>query len=234
MFLSSEALCSLGSLHQVSCCTFQRDKVEFTRFAHSLDQMLGSFRLIQHVLGQMRKSHACRSVSSCFFFLQTLTCSFSRGVLTDLVFALHPDSLIMSGACVKSGSMSRYCPFWFVPTRNTRFSNKRLFTSEPSKPKVPVSFIVYLDLRSLSICLSPICLSPSSSPCSDILTSSFEFYNTTALSSSESSRLSTNQIHVVKLPHVRRLLSSVHDLDQLVNFVLTMSLPIFCWKFHVE
>ena len=32
-----------------------------------------------------------------------LSCSFSRGVLTVLVFALHPDSLMMSGACLKSG-----------------------------------------------------------------------------------------------------------------------------------
>ena len=40
----------------------------------------------------------------------TLSCSFSRGVLTAPVFVLHPDSLMMSGACLKSGSLSRYCP----------------------------------------------------------------------------------------------------------------------------
>ena len=40
-----------------------------------------------------------------------LSCSFSsRGVLTVLVFALHPDSLMMSGAFLKSSSMSKYCP----------------------------------------------------------------------------------------------------------------------------
>ena len=39
-----------------------------------------------------------------------LSCSFSRGVLTALVFVLHLDSLMMSGACLKSSSMSRYCP----------------------------------------------------------------------------------------------------------------------------
>ena len=32
----------------------------------------------------------------------SLSCSFSRGVLTALVFVLHPDSLMMSGACLKS------------------------------------------------------------------------------------------------------------------------------------
>ena len=40
----------------------------------------------------------------------SLSCSFSRGVLTLLVFVLHPDSLMMSGACLKSGPMSKYCP----------------------------------------------------------------------------------------------------------------------------
>ena len=39
-----------------------------------------------------------------------LSCSFSHGVLTAIVFVLHPDSLIMSGACLKSGSISKYCP----------------------------------------------------------------------------------------------------------------------------
>ena len=34
----------------------------------------------------------------------SLSCSFSRGVLTASVFVLHPDSLVMSG------SISRYCP----------------------------------------------------------------------------------------------------------------------------
>ena len=56
-----------------------------------------------------------------------LFCGFNRGVFTVLVFALHPDSLMMlvvslvvfalhpdslvlSGACLKSGSISKYCP----------------------------------------------------------------------------------------------------------------------------
>ena len=36
-----------------------------------------------------------------------LSCGFSRGVLTALVFVLHPDSLMMSGACLKSSSISK-------------------------------------------------------------------------------------------------------------------------------
>ena len=69
-------------------------------------------------LGQIRKTHACRSVTCCIFLLQnvtlptirhtTLSCNFSRDVVTELVFALDPDSLMMSGACLKSGSMSKY------------------------------------------------------------------------------------------------------------------------------
>ena len=38
----------------------------------------------------------------------SLSCSFSHGVLTAFVFVLHPDSLMMSGACLKSSSMSKY------------------------------------------------------------------------------------------------------------------------------
>ena len=35
---------------------------------------------------------------------------FSRGVLTASVFVLHPDSLMMNGACLKSVSLSKNCP----------------------------------------------------------------------------------------------------------------------------
>ena len=61
----------------------------------------------------------------------------------------------MCGTCLKSGSMSNYCPVWSVPTLNTRFDNRRLFTSESSNPSVPMSFAEYLELRRLSTCLSP-------------------------------------------------------------------------------
>ena len=37
---------------------------------------------------------------------------------------------------------------------------------------------------------------------------------------------------MVKLTDVRRILCSVHALDQFANFVLTILLTIFCWKFH--
>ena len=52
-------------------------------------------------------------------------------------------------------SMSKYCAVSSVPNLNTRFKNKRLFTSESSNPSVPMSIAVYLDLKSLSMCLSP-------------------------------------------------------------------------------
>ena len=38
---------------------------------------------------------------SVFFLTPSLFCSFSRNVLTALVFVLHPDSLMMSGACLE-------------------------------------------------------------------------------------------------------------------------------------
>ena len=64
-----------------------------------------------------------------------LSRSFPRGVLTASVFVLHPGSLMMSGACLKSGSISKNCS---VSPVNTRFNNRRLFTSESSNPSVPV------------------------------------------------------------------------------------------------
>ena len=44
----------------------------------------------------------------------SLSCSFTREMLTALVFVLHPDSLMMSGAFLKSGSMSRYCQLLII------------------------------------------------------------------------------------------------------------------------
>ena len=52
----------------------------------------------------------------------------------------------------------------------------------------------------------------------------------TVFASSESSHLSTDQGHVVTLPDVRRILNSIHALDQSANFVFTIFLTIFCWK----
>ena len=43
MFLSSKSQRCFGLSHQISRCTFQRDKVEFTRFTQSLDQVLRGF-----------------------------------------------------------------------------------------------------------------------------------------------------------------------------------------------
>ena len=92
---------------------FQRNEIELAKFSHSLVQMLRGFCKIQPVFSQLRKSHACRWVTHCIFFFSesdifsrlntNLSCNSSRGVLTDLVFVLHPDSLM---TCLKSGSMS--------------------------------------------------------------------------------------------------------------------------------
>ena len=75
------------------------------------------------------------------------------------------------------------------------------------------------------------CLNPSSSdkhtqssPCTAILTSSLELWKKAALcyASSESYQFSTDQGHVVELRDVRRVLSSIHALDQTANFVFTI------------
>ena len=53
MLLSSTSQRCCGLSHQISRCTFQRDKVKFTRLAHSLGQMFRCFSKIQSVLGQV-------------------------------------------------------------------------------------------------------------------------------------------------------------------------------------
>ena len=53
IFLSSISQRCFGLSHQISRCTFQLDKVEFTKFTHSLGQMFCCFSKIQSVLGQV-------------------------------------------------------------------------------------------------------------------------------------------------------------------------------------
>ena len=55
----------------------------------------------------------------------------------------------------------------------------------------------------------------------------------TVFASSESSSISTDQGHVVKMPDVRRILSPIHALDQSVNSVFTIFQTIFRWKTKV-
>ena len=68
-----------------------------------------------------------------------------------------------------------------------------------------------------------------------ILTSWFGLWNKccAVFASSESSQLSTDQGHEVKLPGVRRVLSSVHAVDQLASCVFAIFLSIFRWKTHI-
>ena len=53
MFLSSKSQDRFGLSHQILRCTFQWNKVEFTRLAHSLGQLFRCFSKIQSVLGQV-------------------------------------------------------------------------------------------------------------------------------------------------------------------------------------
>ena len=100
---------ALGFPDQISRCTFHWHNVEFTRFTQSLGQMLLGRDMKVSYTQFCCVLHLLSSKSDLFYLLHTnLSCSFSRGVLAVLVFAL-----MMSGACLKSGSMSlsnRVCP----------------------------------------------------------------------------------------------------------------------------
>ena len=52
--------------------------------------------------------------------------------------------------------------------------------------------------------------------------------------SSEASKLSTDQVHIIKLQDVGSVLSPVYALDQSANFVFAMTLTILCEKFDVN
>ena len=115
-------------------------------------------------------------------------------------------------------------------SKHTRFNSRRLFTSESSNPRVPMSFAVYLDLRNLSIRLSP---SSSDKHTTVITVCCYHHVSIwiveqrgTVFASSESSNPSTDQGHIVKLPDVRSILSSIHALDKSANFVFTTFLTL--------
>ena len=120
MFLSSISQRCFGLSHQISRCTFQRDRSRIHE-AHSFSgpnvslfqqdpiclgpSMKVSYRQICIVLRHLYSE-------SDSVFRQTPVCLAVSLVVCSLllVFVLHPDSLMMSGACLKSSSMSTYCP----------------------------------------------------------------------------------------------------------------------------
>ena len=153
--------------------------------------------------------------------------------LTVLVFALHPASLLMSGACLKPSSKSKTVQFDLPRLYTQSSTGEVFFTSETSNLSVPMSFAVYFHLRSLSVWLSPSSSDKDrkSSPHTAILTSSFELWKNAALFFS--SQFSTDQGHVLKLPDVRSILSSIRAPDQFANFAFAKCLTIFCWTTDV-
>ena len=56
----------------------------------------------------------------------------------------------------------------------------------------------------------------------------------TVFASSEASQLSTDQVHIIELPYVGSVLSSIHALDQSANFVLAILLTILFGKSDVN
>ena len=113
--LSSKSQCSFGFPNQTSRCTFQRNSR--IHVVHSFSGPNASpasekSNLSWDKFESHMHANLYRVPSSLFkigLFLPSNT-NLSRGVLTVLVFSLHPDSLVMGGACLKSSSMSKYCP----------------------------------------------------------------------------------------------------------------------------
>ena len=131
MFLSSKSQRRFGFANQTSRCTFQWDKSRIHEARSFSGPNVSRFLQDPICLGPKMKvsdkqtcilSHLLSSESDSVFSLTPvcLVVSFPRGVLTVFVFALHPDSLMMSGACLKSGSMSKYCPVHSVPTHTVQ------------------------------------------------------------------------------------------------------------------
>ena len=216
-----------GFPNPISRCTIQWNKVEFTRLAHSLDHMFRGFCKIQSVLGQAWKVSYKQMylVASSVFRIglrlpsnTSLSCSFSL-----VVFLLRIASLVIGGACLKSGSMSKYCPVWSVPTLNTRFNNKAfhvwIFESKCShvfrcvfgfyKTVDVFPIIVWQTRKIVAVHRHSHFLIWIVKQCCAVFASS-------------------DQIHIIKLPDVGSVLSSKHDLDQSANFVFAIFLTILC------
>ena len=112
MFLSSKSQRRFGLSHQISRCTFQRDKVEFVRLAHSLGQMFRCFsKICRGPSMKVSYKQICIllrhlfSESDSFFRLAPVCLVVCLVVCTLLlVFALHPDSLMMK--CVSQGKFN--------------------------------------------------------------------------------------------------------------------------------
>ena len=154
MFLSSTSKRCFGLFHQIAAARVN-GLVEFTNLAHSLGQMFRCFSKIQSVLGKyesLMQADLYR-VASSFFRIAlrlpsktSLSCSFSRGAPSALVFVWHPDSLMVSGACLKyQVQYPSTVHFDQRQTLNTRFNNRRLPTSKSSIPSVAISVAMHLD-----------------------------------------------------------------------------------------
>ena len=107
MFLSSISQRCFVLSHQIPRCTFSGPNV-------SLFQQdpicLGPGMKVPCKQICIVLLHLSSESDSVFRLTPVCLVVFSRGVLTALVFVLHPDPLMMSGACLKSSVLSRYCP----------------------------------------------------------------------------------------------------------------------------
>ena len=104
-------------------------------------------------------------------------------VLTASVFVLHPDPLMMSGACLKSSSMSKYSTVWSNPNSKQTVQQQKAFHVWIFASKCSHVFRCVFVFEKTFECLSPSSSDKhtKSSPCTAILTSRFGLWNSAAL-----------------------------------------------------
>ena len=117
MFLSSKSQCRSGFPNQISRCAFHRNKksnARGSRFCSARCFAVSARSNPSWV--KYEKSQAHGSVSCCFIFLQNPSCVQHQFSLLFLSWCARcfgvriASRLMMSGACIKSGSTSKYCP----------------------------------------------------------------------------------------------------------------------------
>ena len=106
MLLSSKSQRCFGLSHQIPRCTFQRDKVTFSRLSHSLCQVFRCFGRIQPVFG-ITESSLCvlQSPSWCTHCLLVLSLShldLDCGAMPRCVGFLHTAAFVFRSVALCS------------------------------------------------------------------------------------------------------------------------------------
>ena len=123
-------------------------------------------------------------------------------------------------------------------TLRTRFNIRRLFTSESSNHKCSNVFRCVFGLEKTVVVCQSIIIQPTlkvvAMHCHYHILIWIVKQCCAVFASPEASLLSTDQVHVTKLPNVESILSSIHALDPSAKFVFVIFLTIFCGKSDVN